>query len=495
MSTYLIYARVSPRGSTWAASESSVPVQIDACRRHALALDPLATFVEVADEFQSGRDTNRPGWRRVLADLAHGTGDWDVLVVYSLDRCGRSIADMLPFFESLHKAGRGLLSVRQNIDMATAGGRAMLYMLCVFAQLEREMASERTLAKMMGIAAAGGIPYGKAPYGYRRGTAHDNILQPDPEPAAKVRQVFTAYAAGDPLGRITAATGLPKSSVMQILRRRIYVGVIEYGGHTFPGRHEPLVSQELWDRANARLPGPVGSGQPRPQSQTYPYLLAGLVKCHCGRAMTPYSVLKPAKRGKTRYHYYKCTDTSCRHAVSARTLDASILQHCRATPVGEDAARVLLERLTRQRLEAQRANVPRLAELSREIPKARARLDAAGEVFFSGRVTLDNAAHFNALLTEARMSLERLQAEERAILTEQAAELPDVRAVVDRLRYWGELLDRCDNDDTRRAFLQARVSQVTVHEDRSARLALVMTNEEGWQPRLELVITIAATAG
>lgn len=167
----------------------------------------------------------------------------------------------------------------------------------------------------------------------------------------------------------------------------------------------------------------------------------------------------------------------------------------RDVPVfGEDAAKVLLERLTRQRLEAQRANVPRLAELSREIPKARARLDAAGEVFFSGRVTLDNAAHFNALLTEARMSLERLQAEERAILTEQAAELPDLQAVVDRLRYWGELLDRCDNDDTRRAFLQARVSQVTVQEDRSVRLALVMTNEEVWQPRLELVIPIAATA-
>ena len=83
----------------------------------------------------------------------------------------------------------------------------------------------------------------------------------------------------------------------------------------------------------------------------------------------------------------------------------------------------------------------------------------------------------------------------RAILTAQAAELPDVQAVVDRLRYWGELLDRCDNDDTRRAFLQARVSQVTVQADRSVRLALVMTNEEVWQPRLELVITIAATAG
>lgn len=111
------------------------------------------------------------------------------------------------------------------------------------------------------------------------------------------------------------------------------------------------------------------------------------------------------------------------------------------------------------------------------------------------RTTLDNAAHFNALLTEARTNLERLREEERAILTAQAAELPDLQAVVDRLRYWGDLLDRCDNDDTRRAFLQARVSQVTVQADRSVRLALVMTNEEVWQPRLELVITIAATAG
>jgi DNA invertase Pin-like site-specific DNA recombinase len=159
--TYLLYARVSPKGSTWSASESSVPIQAKSCREYVLRSDPTARFIEVTDEFESGRDTKRPGFQRILADLEARAGEWDCLVVYSIDRLGRSIGDMLPFFESMHKAGRGLLAVRQNIDMNTAGGRAMLYLMCVFAQLERELNSERTSAKMMSIAAAGGIPYGE----------------------------------------------------------------------------------------------------------------------------------------------------------------------------------------------------------------------------------------------------------------------------------------------------------------------------------------------
>lgn len=487
---HLIYARVSPKGSTWSAAESSVPVQLHACRQYVLRTDPHADFIEVTDEFESGKNTRRPGFQRILADLEGQRGDWDALVVYSIDRLGRSIGDMLPFFESMHKAGRGLMAVRQNIDMNTAGGRAMLYLMCVFAQLEREMNSERTTAKMMSIAAAGGIPYGKAPYGYRR-VEKSNVLHINPATGPVVARLFTDYAAGVPLGDLCITTGVPKSSVMQILRRQIYKGLIDYGGRTFPGRHEPLVTPDLWARAHARLPTVASPGKPshRPAACKAPYLLAGLVKCHCGRSRTPYSVKKPTG---ARFHYYKCTDPMCGQASNAKTLDAKILAHVRAHPVTEAAITVMVDELGKIRAEQLRASVPRLHDIARETAEARHRLTSADDAFLTGIVTPANAAHWNQVMSEALQRLEALAAEEQTLAALQGSTLPDVAALTAMLHGWGELLDRADTDDTRRAFLQSRVSEVSVLPNRSIQLRLVMTNESQWLPRWELVITIAA---
>jgi DNA invertase Pin-like site-specific DNA recombinase len=491
--TYLLYARVSPKGSTWAASESSIPVQLRACREYVLRTDPAAHFDEVTDEFESGKDTKRPGFQRVLSDLESRRGDWDALVVYSIDRLGRSIGDMLPFFESMHKAGRGLMAVRQNIDMNTAGGRAMLYLMCVFAQLEREMNSERTTAKMMSIAAGGGIPYGKAPYGYRR-VEKSNILAIDLEPAANVRRVFSLYADANPLGIITAETGLPKTTVMTILRRRIYHGVIEYGGKTFPGKHEPLVSQDLWERANARLPGPTRIGMEYPNARTAPYLLSGLVKCHCGRSLTPYSVIRRGKKGVTRYHYYKCTDPRCAAATPADALDQRVLDHCREDPLTAKAIKAMVSEINRSRADRMRETTPRLQDIEAELAEARRRLKAADEAFFSGIVTAANAAHWNNAMSDAARRIDDLEKEKESIAVLSSSQAMDPNEVIERLRYWGEVIDRNDSEHARRAFLQSRVSQVVLEPDKRVRVTFVMTAEGCWLPRWDCVITIPAVA-
>ena len=69
---YLIYARVSPKGSTWAGTETTIPDQVAECRGYLLARDPAAEIATVTDEFASAASARRPGYQRILAELEGG---------------------------------------------------------------------------------------------------------------------------------------------------------------------------------------------------------------------------------------------------------------------------------------------------------------------------------------------------------------------------------------------------------------------------------------
>jgi DNA invertase Pin-like site-specific DNA recombinase len=87
---------------------------------------------------------SRPGLTRALADLAPG----DTLVVWRLDRLGRSLRDLLDISEMLRERGVALRSLTDHIDTATAAGRMLYAVLGAVAQFERDVLRERTVAGM-----------------------------------------------------------------------------------------------------------------------------------------------------------------------------------------------------------------------------------------------------------------------------------------------------------------------------------------------------------
>ena len=91
---YLIYARISPRGSTWESNESTIPLQIDACRNY-VDFQSEEVHEVVEDEFQSAKDFDRPGFSRIHSELLQGTAAWDTIIVHKLDRLTRSLKDAL----------------------------------------------------------------------------------------------------------------------------------------------------------------------------------------------------------------------------------------------------------------------------------------------------------------------------------------------------------------------------------------------------------------
>ena len=106
----------------------------------------------------SGATTKRPALLRCLKKLEHG----DTLIVWKLDRLGRSLCDLITMLDDLKHRGVKFRSLTEAIDTETPTGRAMWQMIGVLAELERSLISERTRA---GVKAAKGrgVKFGRKP--------------------------------------------------------------------------------------------------------------------------------------------------------------------------------------------------------------------------------------------------------------------------------------------------------------------------------------------
>jgi len=121
------YARVSTR-------DQNLDLQRDALQ--------TAKCDRVFEDSISGTKAKRPGLTQALNALREG----DTLVVWKLDRLGRSVRDLLDFAGGLGERGIGFVSLTDNIDTTTASGRFFFNVMASLAQMERELMIERTQA-------------------------------------------------------------------------------------------------------------------------------------------------------------------------------------------------------------------------------------------------------------------------------------------------------------------------------------------------------------
>src|SRR5215831_8572788 len=152
-----------------------------------------------------------------------------------------------------------------------------------------------------------------APLGYRNVAGADGkkIIEPDPESASIISRLFEWYATGtlslkEAAQKARAAglvyrksgTSVPVSTVHATLRNRLYMGEFEWSGRIYYGKHQPLVTRELWERVQGVLDGRHAKKHRRVKHN---FALSGLIACgHCGC-----SIVGEIK--KQRYVYYHCT--------------------------------------------------------------------------------------------------------------------------------------------------------------------------------------------
>ena len=122
------------------------------------ALTKAGCKIIFKDEGKSGATTKRAALLRCLKKLEHG----DTLIVWKLDRLGRSLADLIRMLDDFKQRGVKFRSLTEAIDTETPTGRAMWQMIGVLAELERSLISERTRAGVKD-AKRRGVKFGRKP--------------------------------------------------------------------------------------------------------------------------------------------------------------------------------------------------------------------------------------------------------------------------------------------------------------------------------------------
>jgi site-specific DNA recombinase len=177
----VIYVRVSTEGQ--AISGAGLEAQLRACRQHAERLD-LPVLSEHQDAGYSGKMLlhDRPGLCDAVNALRAKPGS--ILIVHSLSRLGRSQKLIWDLLDDTGEYALPLTSATEPFETVTPMGRAMLGMLAVWAQLEADMCSERTIAALAAVARRG-VKLGRLTFIESRGP--DGFRYVDPEKVETIR--------------------------------------------------------------------------------------------------------------------------------------------------------------------------------------------------------------------------------------------------------------------------------------------------------------------
>lgn len=140
-----IYVRVSSRKQDTRSQEPDLKRWIEAFAD--------GTPVKWYRDKQSGKTMERPGWKRLEADMI--AGNVSKIVVWRLDRLGRTAAGLTTLFEDIQRRSVGFESLRDKVDLATAAGRLMANVLASVAAYENEVRSERIIAGQAAARATG----------------------------------------------------------------------------------------------------------------------------------------------------------------------------------------------------------------------------------------------------------------------------------------------------------------------------------------------------
>lgn len=307
----VIYVRVSTQEQ--AKEGYSIGEQIDRLTKYAEAHGWIVVKV-YTDAGHSGATMKRPALQEMLEDVK--AGGIDKVLVYKLDRLSRSQKDTLNIIEDyLLENNCDFESMNEKFDTSTSFGRAMVGILAVFAQLEREQIKERM---SMGIEAR--IKEGKwrggiVPFGYDYEPALNKLVINEYE-AMIIKFVYDEFLSGTTTYSIykkmnekgySFSNNLtnPKK-ITYVLTNKTYAGYLKLNGEWIKALHDPIVSEETFDKAQLIL-----KDRSRRLKDTgfkanggrYTSNLGGLI--YCGRCGARYCKIYSGKNYKTNEYYHE----------------------------------------------------------------------------------------------------------------------------------------------------------------------------------------------
>ena len=325
-----IYIRVSTQHQV---GRVSLPVQREELSNYAKYALDIQSFEVFEDAGYSAKNTDRPAYQQMMARVR--SGEFSHILVWKIDRISRNLLDFASMYKELKDLGVVFVSKNEQFDTSSAMGEAMLKIILVFAELERNMTSERVSAVMVSRANSGKWNGGKIPYGYHydRETKEFTVNE---EEAAVIHSMYDLYNSERSLLRVAKIVnergimtrkGKPwcPTTIAKMLNNPFYIGTYRYNRLdeydpkrvtmkpeaewiTIEDHHPAIVTEEEQMRVKAIL----SSQQRNRPGANYTYqrknihIFAGMLTCgSCGSNMA--ATIDRARSDGWRPSIYICT--------------------------------------------------------------------------------------------------------------------------------------------------------------------------------------------
>jgi site-specific DNA recombinase len=331
---------------------NSLDAQRESCEAY-IASQKREGWLQVPDYYDdggfSGGTLERPALKRLIADIEAGL--INCVVVYKIDRLSRSLIDFTKLVEVFDRHNVTFVSITQSFNTTTSMGRLTLNILLSFAQFEREVIGERIRDKFAASRKKGMWMGGTPPLGYD--VKNRKLLINDTE-ASLVRHIFVQFTrigsatllVGElkkdgyctktwvtQKGKIREGRPIDKGFLYKLLHNRVYLGDAVHKGESFPGEHDAIIDQALWDKVHSIF-AKNSTARANVTRAAMPMPLKGLIRCgHCNSAMTPSHT---RRRGK-QYRYYLCLKASKNghrtcpvRSIAAGEAEAAVVGNLRA---------------------------------------------------------------------------------------------------------------------------------------------------------------------
>ena len=470
----VVYLRVSTSSQVktdYNPEGISLPAQREGCESKAASLG-----AEIVKEYvEPGRTAtdieHRPVFQEMLAWIKNEK-NIDYVIVYHFNRIFRNSIDAHITKRELAKHGARIVST--VMDLGEGPESSMVESILHAVDQYQSQASGADISYKMAAKARSGGTLGRAPLGYTNDRdlsegRNIGIVKFDPVRADLVRSAFELYASGDYSldsladeltrrglrtrpGRFPAAP-ISTSKLCELLHDPYYIGCIKFKGEVFEGRHEHLVSDELFDRVQVVLAERRGRGE---RQRRHDHYLKGALwcgRCH-DEGVESRMMMMWANGNGGRYRYFFCRRKQL-HQCDSRYVEGDAIESAviedyatlafpaemanelrlmmhQTLDEEEGATKLVHQQLTSelQRLDTQEENLldlaadgglakekikERLGKIKRQRAKVSEQLSHAGERLEIGVALIENAL---LILNDPQKFYERMAPEQRRILNQ-----------------------------------------------------------------------------
>ncbi len=505
-----IYARVSTEEQ--AVHGFSIEAQLNTLRNYC-SMYGKKVVKEYVDAGISGKSiAGRYELQQLLKDCE--AGEFDEVLVWKISRLARKVIDLLGMVEQFEKNGVVFRSFSENFETETPMGKFALQMMGAVGELERNTIVDNVKLGMAQRSRQGrwngGICLGYKSEAVNPDNFDDTRLVIVPDEAIIIRKIFNSYASGKGLRAIANSlnkegyktkrgNSFSTASIKEIILNPLYVGKVRFNRYEnwserkrkgksenailADGVHEPIITQELWDRVQA-----IQQSKAEKPMKNYEgsYVLTGLMKCpFCGSTMVGTRTVNKLKDGtKKILRYYSCGAARSKgasvcgfHSIRADYAEQYVLDRINEVVTHPKLLKKLVDKVNKHKKEMIKPLQEELEANKQAIEKVKASRDKYLNLFNEKLIDQELLAE---RLQELNLEFERQVSRQNELETSLKgcdSEELSYEYVQEVMSHLNEILKDMPNDE-RKAFFHMIIEEIVVNQEKQIEMIKLKIDEE-----------------